>query len=64
MMIMKKNGMLREAWFIDGLRQGLARSICDGRILFIGECFNELTYHGMRELLDGDQYDGYFNKDG
>ena len=61
---MKENGMLREAWFIDGLRQGLGRSIIHGRITFIGECFNDKTYRGMAEYEDGAQYDGYFNKDG
>ena len=60
---MKENGVLREAWFIDGLRQGLARSILDEEIGFIGECFNDKTYRGMQDLSDGSKYDGYW-KDG
>ena len=45
---MKGNGMLLEAWFIDGLRQGLGRTIFDEGI-FIGEFFNDITYRGMEE---------------
>ena len=63
-MILKENGLLREAWFIDGLRQGLGRSILDGRITFIGEWFNDIAYRGMEEYKDGGQYEGYLNKDG
>ena len=55
---MKENGLLKEAWFIDGLRQGLARSIRDGRITFIGECFNDKPYRGKQEYESGAQYDG------
>ena len=60
---MKEDGRLREAWFIDGLKQGLARTIIDGNIGFIGECFNDKAYRGMSEFEDGDQYEGYW-KDG
>lgn len=56
---MKKNGVLREAWFIDGLRKGLGRSIVDGRIGFIGEYVNDSPYCGMAENEDG-KYEGYF----
>ena len=45
--IFKETGLLREAWFIDGLRQGVGRSIFDGRITFMGEYFNDKIYHGM-----------------
>ena len=31
---------------------------------FIGEFFNDKMYRGMTEYDDGDQYEGYFNKDG
>ena len=54
---MKENGILREAWFIDGLRQGLARSINkSGKIGFIGEFFNDTAYRGMEEWEDGGKY--------
>ena len=62
--ILKEDGRLREAWFIDGLRQGLGRTINNGMIRFIGECFNDKAYRGMEEYDDGEQYEGYLNKDG
>lgn len=63
MKILKENGMLCEAWFINGLRKGQGRSICDGLIVFIGEFFDDIPYRGMKEYEDGATYEGYF-KDG
>ena len=61
---MKEYGLLREAWFIDGLRQGLGRSINkSGLIGFIGEFFNDKIYRGMEELSDGSKYEGYWKDD-
>ena len=61
---MKEDGLLREAWFIDGLRQGLARTIQNGDIAFMGEVFNDKAYRGMTECDNGGQYEGYLNKEG
>ena len=58
-MIWKEDGQLDEAWFIDGLKQGLGRVILNERIYFMGEFFNAKVYRGMQELQDGDQYEGY-----
>ena len=30
----------------------------------MGEFFNNIAYRGMEEYEDGDQYEGYLNKEG
>lgn len=52
--------MLNEAWFIDGLRQFLGKTIFEGRIVFLGEVFNDTPYHGIVEDEYGGKYEGYF----
>ena len=63
MKLLKENGMLSEAWFIDGVRYGLGRSINEGLIAFKDEFFKYNSYLGKKQNEEGDQYEGYFKDD-
>lgn len=57
MKLLKENGMLSEAWFIDGVRYGLGRSINEGLIAFKDEFFKYNSYLGKKQNEEGNMRD-------